>query len=910
MVDRIPSVAYHDLGTTSFVRTWTGQGDVNDAATWGPPQTFPGLEPEIDAAAGRLVVLDKKPDGSGDLELRDLASGAARVVSTGQVGNDSVPIGHPDGTVTAVWQGSEGGESGIWRRERIAATGAIRGAPSLVSTVVGDFLAADAAADGGGVAVRDTTDRKILLSGFGTTLLNGLPGLGGQPGGGAPPADVAVACQKIQLGPAVQTMLDPQGPCYYNAKTGSVKVSNGPVRLNGMDIVPDAGVQLQIDTRAKTIRSTGTVTVLLRAPGVPDITLFRGKIDLDAAGKGAGAALGSFSEALFKPVLLGFPLRGDIDFKLAPPDGVRIPISLELPKEFGDIRGSAELIADNRRGLVLDSLDFRADGVKLGPALMRRLHVQYRATGGTTAGDCLRPPAISGASALPNEWAGVFELELPPPKTGPTVCGSIRFGVPEGFRQATFRVDLPFPGIVLFPGLSLTSLGGELQLAPQKKVSGTFRLEVAGATKDVSAAQMDGVLTVVLADPLVLTGRGAFTAAGVPLGSGQITITSDGYANLNLSAGPRLGPFKVQATITGFVNAPRRQFSLSGKGEICFEALCVDGSEAAISTKGVAVCLPAIRPPLPIIPPVPPPRGAGLTWGGDVEIWPQTCYASRYTVPDQRAAALGDPPVGEAGADIQPGAGATFRVTGAGAVPDVDLIGPAGQVVTPDADFPYAASAVRYLSVAAPPVGRWTVRARPGSALIAELAVSRDRTAPKVTGARVTGTARARTLAYRATFADDQAVTFVERGRAGSRVLGAASAGAKRLRFTPGPGPGGPRQIVAQLIQDELVREEVVVARYTAPPPPRLGTAAALRVRRAGTSVVLTWRPGANAAAQRLVVRVPRGPLVSRLLGGRAGRAVVAGIDGRRLTAAVTALGRDGRAGRAARAALAPARTR
>ena len=106
------------------------------------------------------------------------------------------------------------------------------------------------------------------------------------------------------------------------------------------------------------------------------------------------------------------------------------------------------------------------------------------------------------------------------------------------------------------------------------------------------------------------------------------------------------------------------------------------------------------------------------------------------------------------------------------------------------------------------------------------------------------------------------------------------------------------------------MREDVVVARYTAPPPPRLGTAAALRVRRAGTSVVLTWRPGANAAAQRLVVRVPGGPLVSRLLGGRAGRAAVAGIDGRRLTAAVTAVGRDGRAGRAARVALAPARTR
>src|SRR4029079_1188010 len=114
-------------------------------------------------------------------------------------------------------------------------------------------------------------------------------------------------------------------------------------------------------------------------------------------------SIGEFGESVFKPVLLGFPLRGDIDIKLAPPDGVRIPVSLELPKEFGDIRGSAELLANNRQGLVVDSLDFSADGVGLGPATLRRLEVQYRANGGTAIGNCLKPPD-SGATALPNEW--------------------------------------------------------------------------------------------------------------------------------------------------------------------------------------------------------------------------------------------------------------------------------------------------------------------------------------------------------------------------------------------------------------------------------------------------------------------------------------------------------------------------
>ena len=814
VVNGIPTVAYHDLGSTSYVQTWTGQGDVNDPATWSAPQTFPGLQPEIGSAAGRLVAVDQKPDGSGDLELRDLASGLARTISTGGAGARAVPIGHSDGTVSVVWQGAEGLVRGLWQRDRIGPTGPIRGTPTLLSTEEGAFLSADSADDGGGVAVRDTLDRKILLTAFGNTLPTGVRGLGGAPGGGAPPADVAVDCQKIQLGRATQVLLPP-GPCFLNAAKGGVKVSQGPLKLNGMEIVPDAGVQLQIDLNAKTIRSTGTATVLLRAPGVPDITLFRGRIDLSAAGKGAGAVLGQFGEKLFKPDLLGFPLKGDIDLKLAPPDGLRIPVSLELPKELGNIRGSAELLLDNTHGLVLDSLDFSADGVPLGPATMRKLQVQYRAQGGTTVGSCLVPPS-SGAPAQANEWAGVFELELPPPKTGPRVCGSIRFGQPEGFREATFRVNIPYPGIVLFPGLSLTSLGGGLRLSPKPaRVDGRFKIEVAGAAPDVSAAQMVGELGVTLSNPLVIQGRGTFTAADLQIGTGQVTVTTDGYANLSLESGPKLGPVTVETKISGFVDGPHRQFSLGGKGRICVDLPgglppgCLDGSEATISTKGVAACLPAIRPPIAIpFPPftIVPPRGAGLRWSdGKVRIWPIDCFASDYAVPDQRAAAFRETATPEAGADLAGGASANFRVAGDGGVPAVNLIDPSGQVVTPDVDYPDATSGTRYLGVATPAAGRWTVRAQAGSPQIAELAVSRGVAAPKVTRARVTGKAGRRTLAYTATLGAGQAATFVERGRAGSRVIGTAAAGSHRLGFVPGPGPGGRRQIVAQLIQDDLV---------------------------------------------------------------------------------------------------------
>jgi hypothetical protein len=889
--DRVPSVVYMDTGlTTTYLRTWTGQGDPNDPATWSPAQTFPGTDPDVTVAGGRLLVLNE--DSTGKLFLRDAAGGAAVPLSTGSAGN-GLAIGHPDGRVSVVWNGSEGGARGIWRRDRIVPGAPARGAPGLVSTFEGIFPEASATDDGGGTVVTES-GKKILLSAFGSGAATGRPGLGAAAGGQPPLApDVAVACQKVSFG-AVQAEL--QDGCFLGAQQGRSKVSTGPLRLNGLEIIPDAGVQVIVDPVKRTIRSTGTVSVVLRAPGIPDITLFRGSIQLDASGKGVGESLIKWSEGLFKPNVLGFPVSGDIDVRLTN-GGVRIPISLQLPKAFGNIRGAVEVVADNRRGLVLDSLEFSADGVALGPLTLRRLHVQYKATGGTTVGDCLKPPT-SGATSLPNEWAGVFELELPPPKTGPAVCGSIRFG-DGSFRGASFSVRLPYPGIVLFPGVSLTTLAGGLSLTPAEISAGaTFAVIPAGST---GVLTLDARIDLRIDDPFVIRGAARVSAADVTIGDGTFVFSSDGYVSLRLNAGPKIGPLDIKASISGFADGPREQFSLGAKGQVCIDDACAPNSEAVVSTKGIAVCLPLV------------PRGAGYKWGspliGGVKIWPVSCYASDYEVTDARQAAFGDA-VPEAGATVPQGApDVTFRVAGSGGVPDVDLIGPSGAPVAPAASVADPAGFL-YLSVEAPPAGSWTVRARPGTPLIDEVSISSSVPAPKVASARVSGRGKARVLRYRATIGEGQAITFVERGRAGSRVLGAAKAGNGRLGFAPGPGPGGRREIVAQLTQNELVVEEVVVTRYTAPPPPRLGRATGLRLRRSGAKVVATWRPGAAAAAQRLSALIAGGQRVNRFLGGRAGRAVLPGVDGRRVSVTVIALARDGHAGRPARASLAAARRR
>jgi hypothetical protein len=173
--DRVPSVVYADIGlTSSFLRTWSGQGDPNDPATWSAPQAFPGTEPDVTVAGGRLLVLNE--DSGGRLFLRDAAGGAAVPVSVGRAGNGRA-LGHPDGRVSLVWNGSEGLGRGIWLRDRIVPGVAARGAPSLISTTEGIFPEASATDDGGGAVVTES-GKRILVSPLGTGAPTGRRGLG------------------------------------------------------------------------------------------------------------------------------------------------------------------------------------------------------------------------------------------------------------------------------------------------------------------------------------------------------------------------------------------------------------------------------------------------------------------------------------------------------------------------------------------------------------------------------------------------------------------------------------------------------------------------------------------------------------------------------------------------------------
>ncbi|HMJ01723.1 MAG TPA: hypothetical protein VK506_02210 [Conexibacter sp.] len=184
---------------------------------------------------------------------------------------------------------------------------------------------------------------------------------------------------------------------------------------------------------------------------------------------------------------------------------------------------------------------------------------------------------------------------------------------------------------------------------------------------------------------------------------------------------------------------------------------------------------------------------------------------------------------------------------------------------------------------------------------------------PPTVSARLRGAGRTRTLAFRATRRDGLTVTFLERGRGGTRTIGRARrAGEGTLSFSTGSLPGGRRTVIALLAQDGVPRLRRTVASYVAPPPPRPARVRGVRIGRAGGGIVVRWRRAAGAEAYLVRVTTGDGRRLARILGPRTRSLRVGRVAKRYRAAAVVAgrtrAGRLGPAGRAAIAAQVPAR--
>jgi hypothetical protein len=843
-----PVAAFDDLDGTTVVREWNGQGSVNDPANWSVLK-IPGAHgPRIAGGASGLLLLSHTSLTGGTLQVRSIspgataagpptnlgpASGSFNVISESPNGQTAVARTAGDG-VTATVEVHTSRDGHHW-----SALGAVTRVPK------GDLndLGIGVSVDGGGfVTFRDNNGASGLFHGrvgiaqFGPTMPTGQRGLGLMPGQSGPPAgdpSAFVACTKVHFG-AIDALS--KAGCFLRDPAhpdSGAAVTSGEIRLNGLDIIPDAGVKIAIDPHSKTLNTTGAVSVQLNGSGLGPITLWHGELHVDLSAAGAGETLFDFDTSQFSSSLEGFPFSGRIQVLLRP-DAVDIPVHLALPPYFGGVNGDADLQANNTDGLVLTSLHVGIDDANIGVLELKNVHLDYTRTGSI--------------------WDGGGELLLPGP-ISPDIKADVRF---EGgsFKHGSLEVSFK-PGIPVFEdvylhdfllgfGLHPTVLEGGISVGVYDGVGG-YPLDIIGRVKiQVGDAS----------NPTIVFIGGTGQVLGLDLAHASFTYNSDGYVLFHIDAGIDVELASLNVTGDVFVLHGDFGANLSAKGCLhppLLPDVCANFDGAA-SPKGLSVC--------------------GGPAGMDLPDWDPTKLKIHLLGCDVSAYQLQAPPAGGASAHAAAVGERTFTVargqrgadldlTGVGGPPSVELVGPSGQVTATAGINVKGAKIVAiqspthaetFVGIRAPQPGVWTVRPASGSPAIASLSTAQVLTPPTVK-ASVSGSGAVRKLRYsvRGAVAGTK-VSFAEKGKEGIRLIGRANRSRGALRFTPSPGAGGIRSVIAVVTQDGYTRAQPVVAHFRAPALRRPGTVGSVSLRRKGTT--LRIRFGRASGGFRYLIRV------------------------------------------------------
>lgn len=884
----LPVVAYRDLNGTTFVKSWSGQGDIHDPGTWSTA-TIPNTEDPLLASGPKGVYLmTAQADTARDHVVRSFTPPSTfgppvKVSDSNTVGRRDF-FQDPSGTLFATFVDSATDRAQLVARS--SSDGRRWSARSVLAQAAAgsDVWSSDlgAAGDGGGFAIAHLApggaEGPIVAARFGEAAATGQPGLGSLAGGVADPT-IVERCQRLEF--VAVDIVAPEGCLLSAADRPGVKVSEGTIRLNGLELVPDSGVKIIINARARTIDSTGDVTVQLHAPGTSPVVLAKDILHIKLPSGGPPRESGGCRGQLLhgfdggRAVLKGFPIAGTIE-PILQEDSVCIPISLELPKVFGGVRGDATLRASNQRGLHLESLDIRANTIALGPVLMRDLRISYKAAG--------------------DEWTGGANLTFPP---GWTAGATVTFRAGE-FRGASITLGF-HPGIPIFSGVFLNRVTAGFKADPLELTAGVRVGAFPLPAYDVFVIAVDGRLVASFGDPFRLEIGGSLAILGFNFASAEVVIRSDGYFHAKAGLRINLKVISVAGTAEIFVDGPNEAFGGSAEASVAIFGFKIGNAEVVLSSKALGVCGPS---GIPFID-----AGFVIVWGEEAKPLWGDCDLDEYKVPLNGRRAVR---AAQAGSINVPANTPTtsLRVTGQGGVPSVVVVTPAGERVTPSAAGGPGVQAVAvaspdenatYVALPQPAAGTWRVEAAPDSVPIAGIGSANALPDPKVTGELSRASRTARTLKWRFANAEGRTLTFVEKGVAGERVIGTGNGTSGTIRFLPGEGPKGKRTIAAVVNQNDTPRHRIELGSYTSPGPPKPGPVRRVTARRVRKGVAVSW-PAVPGAPEYIVrADVSDGRRLAFVTSKRTLRIKdIARFE--RVRVRVQVRGRNGRLGRAVRA--------
>ncbi len=870
----VPIAAFDDLSSTTFVRKWTGLGSVNDPTMW-TRASFPGSAPRITGGPTGVFVLYRDKLVGGNVLVRRFVAGQPSgnpVQLAGAVDNPTISE-NPGGGLAVAWTDQAGVQL------RTSSDGIAWTPPQLIAAAptgggtIGD-LALAATADGGGFAtyVANPTGADsvgtVMASVLGTQRTTGQPGLGQLPGGGigSPMGDqlATSTCTTAKFGAVTAEV---EAGCYAHDKSNpDVDVSLGSINLNGLEIIPDVGVRIAINPKQHQIDTSGTVTVVLKGHGL-NLTIFRGSLHVKLPTASVGTDLFDFAE-LKPPVLAGFPIDGDIDVQLVN-GGVRVPISLKLPSEFGGITGSAVLTATLSQGLNLDSVEFKVGDVSIGAVELKDLDIKYERSG--------------------NKWSGSGTINVPTGGKLFSLALAIEFD-DGAYKSGSFVVGLPYPGVPLDlndtpPQLYLDKGGLSFGLSPIS-LGGTIEFGItplytaAGADHDY-AFTLDGGLTASFGNPVTLTVTATGFLYQIQVATAKLVYALPATVTLTGTSSFDLGVIKEQGTLQAIIDPKNKVFGGRIKSDIVIDldkvglpAAVTDlvGGTVTIPTQDIAINNKGFAVYVPPTPPIPFTGTISYNWGDSapsVTLIADTTDAYSAGLPATRAVGAPQSFMVPAGAPA-----VAIQASGDTGAPAVVLTDPGGARVTPTAPA-VGATAVQigdakghttYIGLKSPAAGRWTVSQVPGTQVaLTGLKFAVGEPSAVVT-AKVSGHGAKRTLTYRVKAPPNVTVAFAEQTDSLYHQLGAATGSRGKLTFTPAIGKPGKRSIVALIDNGGLPHGRPVVASYTAPAPATPGKATHLRVKAGAKAFTVSFGAPVNATHTLVKIVASDGRRVQQVL--------------------------------------------
>jgi hypothetical protein len=872
-------------------RRYGGTGDPNDAGNWSAAQPLgAGTDPHlVTGPRGTFLVYEAGTENNAAYVIRRWnGSGfdppAATVVPAG--GPQRMPAFHqdPTGTFHAVWGSNDTMPQRLLYSS--SSDGTTWSEPREISPYrEAGYFHNDIAASGpdDGLAVNDVNQDSGTVEAAPLSAQTAEPERPDDP-----------SCRTRAEFRPVKVVL-PEG-CFK--QVGGRLETSDEVKVNGLLVEPRAGATVVIDQAKRRIHSRGVTTVraglIPVQVGVLDWSIKdadRSRVDTFDLGDAGGK-------------VFGFPLTatGEVDFDSGT---TTIAAHVGLPKFLGGVTGDITLRTDNDNGLRLDGLVIKVPSALIGPVQVKNLVLTYLAAGSV--------------------WQGSATLLLPPSPPGPRLDAAI------GFREGGFdygRGEYTFtsPGLALGAGVFLNKIRFAVNLQPAPaRISGGVTLSAGPEVAGQKALGIEGDIVYTFPNPpapAVLRADGTATLSSIPFLKAYAEYRSSGF----FAFGAELDYFFVKDTVG--INAKvdgwftSSQFNIEGKGTVCV-GFCFD-AEAVLSSEGLAACgrVKVWETDVAL--------GFGYKWGGGLSIMLLSCDVGPFRAVESAQAG------GESRFTLESGLPvATVAFRGETAPPKVVLEGPGGERVEtpPEADgkvldkrfllFQNPDDRTTYVAINRPSAGVWKASVAGGAAVtprldmraaqsspIADVQVARGLPQPSVK-ARVSGSGHSRRLTYSVKAIPGQRVHFEEAAAAGGRRIGTAKGSKGTLRFSPADGPKGRRRIVALVESNGIPRENIDVATYTAPAPPRPAKPTGAKLRRKGSRVTVTWRPAARSARYLVRATLSDGRRLLLFATSKKRSVRFSGLpSGIRGTITVAGLKPDGTSGPAAKLKLAPRRRR